>query len=154
MGEVKLSNAALKERLGIHMQRQVSRTTLLGITALKEALAPIPHLSAQHWPGLWDDGGGMDITEEAYPDAMTGKIIAQHDCGGNTNEISRLFWLLRFHDDLIHCMQFCSQCHHLWVRLIQSGLRVDDGCGRYGVRCHGFNLKWFQSLMILDELAL
>ncbi len=84
VGEVKLSNAALKERLGIHMQRQVSRTTLLGITALKEALAQA-HLSA---PALalvsGTTVGGMDITEEAYPDAMTGKIIAQHDCGGNT----------------------------------------------------------------------
>ena len=150
VGEVKLSNAALKERLGIPMQRQVSRTTLLGITALKEALAQArlstPSLALVSGTTV----GGMDITEEAYPDAMTGEIIAQHDCGGNTNEIADYFGCFDFTTTTSTACSSALNAIIFGVRLIQSGLRDIVVVGGTESLSR-FHLNGFKSLMILDE---
>lgn len=150
VGEVKLSNDELKQRLDLPLQRQVSRTTLLGITALKEALAEA-RLSSQSLALISGTTvAGMDITEEAYPDAMTKEVICQHDCGCNTNEIADYFGCFDFTTTSSTACSSSLNAIILGARLIRSGLRDIVVVGGTESLSR-FHLNGFKSLMILDE---
>ncbi len=150
VGEVKLSNDQLKQRLDLPQHRQVSRTTLLGITALKEALAGACLSSQSLALVSGTTVAGMDITEGVYPDALTKEVISRHDCGGNTNEIADYFGVFDFTTTSSTACSSALNAIIFGVRLIQSGLRDIVVVGGTESLSR-FHLNGFKSLMILDE---
>ena len=104
VGEVKLSNAEMKQRLHINADQTMSRTALMGIMAVREALTKARIQSADHKRVLLISGttvAGMDVTEQAFlrtagqPAGQNAAVdfIAHHDCGSNTADIADYFHL-------------------------------------------------------------
>ena len=96
VGEVKLSNDQMKAQLGLDPSQPVSRTTLMGALAVRQAVDE---------SGLTLSGkrvvlicgttvGGMDLTEEYYSQLLTGEreigLLQYHDCGNSTDHIARI----------------------------------------------------------------
>lgn len=109
VGEVKLSDDELKTLLGLPVESLYSRTTLLGVVAVKQAMADAG-LSADMLAGkkvVLISGttvGGMDVTERLLRDMRDAlqqpslntqhpspiDYIKRHDCGSTTNEIAQI----------------------------------------------------------------
>lgn len=150
VGEVKMSNEDMRRKLHIAPGKMLPRTALLGITALGEALGEA---------GLHRDGlalvsgttvGGMDLTEQAYPDHLTSGHFRHHDCGSCTDDVADYFGCFDF---TTTCSTACSSAMNALImgaRLIESGMRdiVVAGGTESLTR---FHLNGFKSLMILDE---
>ena len=99
VGEVKMSNEELKSSLKIEESKDISRTTLLGAYALKQAIrnSGITDEYMNDKRVTFISGttvGGMDVTERYYHHMLNGdsdalNYVLQHDCGSNTEEIAR-----------------------------------------------------------------
>lgn len=107
VGEVKLSDDELKTLLGLPVESLYSRTTLLGVVAVKQAMADAG-LSADMLAGkkvVLISGttvGGMDVTERILTDMRDAlqtpytqqpspvDYVKRHDCGSTTNEIAQI----------------------------------------------------------------
>ena len=149
VGEVPMSGEELRQRLslppGIY-----SRTHLLGVLALREAL--------EHSELLQQNGlalisgttvGGMDVTEHYFPAPQpAGRDI--HDCGASTNEIADYFGCFDY------TMTTSTACSSAMNALIMGKLLIESG-ERDIVVAGGsealslFHLNGFKSLMILDR---
>ena len=103
VGEVKLSDNQLKDILGLPHEQIISRTTLLGAVALKQAVGKlgIAEVKGQKSKGKGKrvviiNGttvGGMDVTENLFPlTSHLSPLIIQlsHDCGSCTKDIAAL----------------------------------------------------------------
>jgi len=98
-GEVKMTDAGMKALLGMDSGFAVSRTSLMGILALREALreAGLGTESLRTLPLISGTTvGGMDCTERYYRDYLAegnahGEYIALHDCGASTEAIADWF---------------------------------------------------------------
>jgi 3-oxoacyl-[acyl-carrier-protein] synthase II len=149
VGEVKMSNEEMRDLLQIPTHKIFSRTELLGIIALKEALEEA-HLAETLALISGTTVGGMDLTESHYPDHLTRDILDIHDCGACTDGIADYFGCF---DACTTCSTACSSALNaiiLGTRLIESGCRDVVAVG--GSECLSkFHLNGFKSLMILDE---
>lgn len=148
VGEVPMSGEGLRARLGLP-SGVYSRTHLLGVLALREALEQSKLL--QHSGLALISGttvGGMDVTEHYFPEPQpTGRDI--HDCGASTNEIADYF------DCFDYTMTTSTACSSAMNALIMGKLLIESG-ERDIVVAGGaealslFHLNGFKSLMILD----
>lgn len=148
VGEVKMSNEELCKVLELNPEESHSRTKLLGIIALKEALEEAG-ISVQ------DDGitfisgttvGGMDITELHYPDATFKSL---HHCGVCTNSIADYFGVF---NRTITPSTACSSALNaiiLGCSIINAGMASIVVAGGTEALTR-FHLNGFKSLMILD----
>lgn len=87
VGEVKLSNDELRQRLGLGNE-PLPRTSLLGIMAAREALTMSNALCDTFISGT--TVGGMDLTEQLWQDYKQGKSVATiplHEAGESTKAI-------------------------------------------------------------------
>lgn len=156
VGEVKLSDDEMKQRLGITSE-PTTRTALMGMIAMDEALAQA---------GLQDRGdavafvngttvGGMDKSEQYYLDYLENDsrndYIRTHDCGATTELIARRYGQL-----FSMCTSISTACSSaanaiiLGANLIRSGQTQIAVAG--GSECiTKFHLNGFNSLMILDH---
>lgn len=148
VGEVPMSGEELRERLGLP-SGVYSRTHLLGVLALREALEQ-SKLLGQSGLALISGTtvGGMDVTEHYFPDPQpAGRDI--HDCGASTNEIADFF------DCFDYTMTSSTACSSAMNALIMGKLLIESG-ERDIVVAGGaealskFHLNGFKSLMILD----
>ena len=148
VGEVPMSGEELRERLGLP-SGVYSRTHLLGVLALREALEQ-SKLLRQSGLALISGTtvGGMDVTEHYFPDPQpAGRDI--HDCGASTNEIADFF------DCFDYTMTSSTACSSAMNALIMGKLLIESG-ERDIVVAGGaealskFHLNGFKSLMILD----
>lgn len=150
VGEVKMSNEEIARLLGISGERTYSRTALLGILAVREALAAA-RLNEQ---GLALISGttvaGMDMTEEAYPDRLSRAVLGGHDCGSNTNLIADHFGCFDFTSTVSTACSSALNAVIYGARLIEAGLRDIVVVGGTEALSR-FHLNGFKSLMILDE---
>ena len=88
VGEVKLTDAEMRERLGIPQDAVTTRTALMGMLALGEALDEA-RLTPDMLPKVgFISGttvGGMDMSEQYYLDYLNGdahkEYISVYDCG-------------------------------------------------------------------------
>ena len=87
VGEVPLSNEALRQRLHIPADEAITRSALLGIMAVREALLSAG-VSPKEVPMAFVNGttvGGMDCSEQYYLDFLNNdsrnEFIALHDVG-------------------------------------------------------------------------
>ena len=149
VGEVPMSGEELRQRLslppGIY-----SRTHLLGVLALREALEQ-SKLLQQNALALISGTtvGGMDVTEHYFPAPQpAGRDI--HDCGASTNEIADYFGCFEY------TMTTSTACSSAMNALIMGKLLIESG-ERDIVVAGGsealslFHLNGFKSLMILDR---
>lgn len=159
VGEVKLSNEEMEQRLGIAPGTPTTRTALMGMVALDEALG-MAGLSGED-PG--DDSisfisgttvGGMDRSEQHYLDFLAGdsfkEYIATHDCGACTEMIASRH---RLFDFVATPSTACSSAANAIIcgagRLLtgQSDIAIAGGS-----ECiTKFHLNGFNTLMILDR---
>ena len=85
VGEVKLSDAEMAARCGA--RQGLSRTSLMGILALEEALAQAGLKDLTGVPLIGGTTvGGMDLTEQIFP-----AYSPLHDCGASTDAIAAHF---------------------------------------------------------------
>ncbi len=148
VGEVPMSGEELQERLGLPAG-VYSRTHLLGVLALKEALEQSKLLQQSGLALISGTTvGGMDVTEHYFPEPQpTGRDI--HDCGASTNEIADYF------DCFDYTMTSSTACSSAMNALIMGKLLIESG-ERDIVVAGGaealslFHLNGFKSLMILD----
>jgi len=159
VGEVKMSNEEMRQQLGIAADAIVSRTQLMGIMALREALlqagiiAPsgVAHL---HHVALLSGTtvGGMDLTEAHYPDRLSSKIWSSHDCGASTNAMADYFDCFDYTTTLSTACSSALNSIIMGKQLIASGVKEVVVAG--GSEClTRFHLNGFKSLMILDTHA-
>ena len=98
VGEVKLSNSEIRSILGIADTAPTIRTALLGMLALKEALADANMAEQEMSEAAFISGttvGGMDKSERYYLDFLAtdnyNAYIATHDCGASSELIADHF---------------------------------------------------------------
>lgn len=165
VGEVDLSNEQMKKMLGIPSEQMMSRTSLLGMLAidqaLKEAYVDVASLRARKADGkplriVLVSGttvGGMDITELCFDQLekqKSVKFLQHHDCGNSTRLMADHFGIF---DEVATLSTACSSAANaimLGARLLKAGeadLVVAGGTEALS----RFHLNGFNSLMILDH---
>ena len=179
VGEVKLSNEQMKEMLGISPSKVMSRTALMGMLAIQQALEntgftatptengmDLSHdISSDPLRILLVSGttvGGMDITELSY-DCLSRQLergeslspedielLKHHDCGNSTQQMADHFGIF---DDVTTISTACSSAANaimLGARLLKMG-RADVVVAGGTEALSRFHLNGFNSLMILDH---
>lgn len=161
VGEVKLSNDEMKTLLGIDLSKEISRTALLGMIALQQAvdeanIATLKQTRPDNHIVLISGTtvGGMDLTEQyfgsfAHDDSHIDCLL-QHDCGSNTELMANHFGLF---DESTTVSTACSSAANaiiLAANLIkaeQADIVVAGGTEALS----RFHLNGFNSLQILDK---
>jgi len=156
--EVEYSDEQLKELLHYHDKGIITRTSLLGRVALREALDEAGIVAEGDGRIAFISGntvGGMEKSEQYYYDFINNdtrnEYIAMHDCGACTDIIAKEF-SGKF--DLITTISTaCSSAANaiiLGANLIREG-RVDIAVVG-GTECLSkFHINGFNTLMILDH---
>ena len=169
VGEVKLSNAELKQLLGIADSEHTSRTALLGAVAAKQALvsAGLATASADGKLSLRPEAqgkrvafvngttvGGMDITEAVFKGIREGnapaELIAHHDCGSSTDDVLAILGL---DCEATTISTACSSALNAIARgadMLKAGeadIVIAGGTEALSV----FHLNGFNTLLILDH---
>lgn len=165
VGEVDLSNEQMKKMLGIPSEQMMSRTSLMGMLAidqaLKEAHVDIANLKSRKLDGkplriVLVSGttvGGMDITELCFDqleNQTNVEFLQHHDCGKCTQLMADHFGIF---DEVTTLSTACSSAANaimLGARLLKAGeadLVVVGGTEALS----RFHLNGFNSLMILDH---
>lgn len=156
VGQVCFTNAQLANRLG--KPQDLSRTTLLGLHAAREAVA-----SSGVQLGAWRTGlisattvGGMDKTEQFFSpflkDRQTGRLrgVADHECGTSTERIADDLHIHHFISTINTACSSSVNAIALGARLIQHG-QLDVVVAGGADALSKFTLNGFNSLMILDQ---
>ena len=156
VGEVKLTDAEMRERLGIAQDAVTTRTALMGMLALGEALDEA-RLTPDMLPKVgFISGttvGGMDMSEQFYLDYLSGdahkEYIAVYDCGSCSEMTAGHFGKFAFATTL------ATACSSAANAVIQGANMIR--CGKADIVVVGgsecitkFHLNGFNSLMILD----
>ena len=156
VGEVKLTDAEMRERLGIAQDAVTTRTALMGMLALGEALEEA-QLTPEMLPKVgFISGttvGGMDMSEQFYLDYLNGdahkEYIAVYDCGSCSEMTAGHFGKFAFATTL------ATACSSAANAVIQGANMIR--CGKADIVVVGgsecitkFHLNGFNSLMILD----
>ena len=156
VGEVKLTDAEMRERWGIAQDAVTTRTALMGMLALGEALDEAC-LTPEMLPKVgFISGttvGGMDMSEQYYLDYLNGdahkEYIAVYDCGSCSEMTAGHFGKFAFATTL------ATACSSAANAVIQGANMIR--CGKADIVVVGgsecitkFHLNGFNSLMILD----
>jgi len=156
VGEVKLTDAEMRARLGIADDAITTRTALMGMLALEEALQDAG-LTTDMLPKIgFISGttvGGMDMSEQFYLDYINSEAhkeyIAAHDCGSCTEMTARHFGKFAFVTTLSTACSSAANAIILGANMIRCGEADIVIVG--GSECiTKFHLNGFNSLMILD----
>lgn len=157
VGEVKKSNEEMAGILGIPEGTPTTRTALMGMWALKEALAE----ASLEKEDLKEVGfisgttvGGMDKSELYYLDFLSNdsrnEYISTHDCGASTEMIADHFGDFAFLTTLSTACSSAANAIILAANMIQNGEADIIVAG--GSECiTKFHLNGFNALMILDK---
>ena len=156
VGEVKLTDAEMRERLGIPQDAVTTRTALMGMLALGEALDEA-RLTPDMLPKVgFISGttvGGMDMSEQYYLDYLNGdahkEYMSVYDCGSCSEMTAGHFGRFAFATTL------ATACSSAANAVIQGANMIR--CGEADIVVVGgsecitkFHLNGFNSLMILD----
>lgn len=157
VGEVKLSNDQLKDMLGIAPSLTVSRTALLGMLAVSQAIDESGVAAAAGRRIVLVSGttvGGMDVTEQHFDRFTTSDerpdCLLKHDCGSCTQDMADHFGLFT---DCTTVSTACSSAANaliLGAELLKAG-EADMVVAGGTEALTRFHLNGFNSLMILDH---
>lgn len=156
VGEVKMSNEEMASILGLSSDAVMTRTSLMGMIALKEALEEASLNSEDLGKIGFISGttvGGMDQSELYYQDFLSNdsknQYIATHDCGACSEMIADHFGDFAFITTLSTACSSAANALILGANMIKNGEADIVVCG--GSECiTKFHLNGFNSLMILD----
>ena len=157
VGEVKMSDEEMERTMGIEPGTPVTRTALMGMIALREALASA-HLKEQDLPGAaFINGttvGGMDKSELYYLDFIENntrnEYIRTHDCGSCSEMIADSAGRFGFVTTISTACSSAANAIELGADMIRMGQADIVLAG--GSECiTRFHLNGFNSLMILDH---
>lgn len=158
VGEIKLTNTALEERIGLQKGHAVTRTGMLGILAAREAVsqAGIQVNDPLIRTGLISSTsvGGMDVTEQYFysyvdnPDLQ--HYILSHDAGVSTQHIADDLGLKGFVSTISTACSSAANAIMLGARMIKSG-RLDRVIVGGTDALSKFTLNGFNTLMILSD---
>ncbi len=156
VGEVGLSDGQLREELGIARDVPMNRTALLGIKALREALAESGLPEELRLPLISGTTvGGMEKTELYWRDFLTSErhreYIPLQGCGATTM-LSAGYFGRRF-SDVMTPSTACSSAANAIIRAADMILAGEaDAVAAGGSEClSSFHHSGFNSLMILDR---
>jgi len=157
VAEVKLTNEELVKITGL--SPDISRTTLLGLIAAKEALhdAGITELTSLR-TGIISANtvGGMDKTEDFFIPFLKNnkqgklKFIFDHECGSVTEHIADNLGIKHFITTLSTACSSSANAIFYAARLIKNDL-LDVAVAGGADALTKFTLNGFNTLMILDE---
>lgn len=155
--EVQESDEELIRLLGISPDEVVTRTALLGMVALREALAAAGLQEAQGKRMAFINGttvGGMEKSEQYYLDFLENDsrnaYIAAHECGACTEKIADYAGVFSYVTTLSTACSSAANAVMLGADLLKAGLADIAVVG--GSECiTKFHLNGFHTLMILDK---
>ena len=157
VGEVNYSDDEMREILHIPQVQIITRTSLLGMIALREALEHAQLFDRNNLRIAFISGttvGGMEKSEQYYIDFLENdtknEYIAAHDCGACTEMIADHFGGFSMVSTISTACSSAANALILGAELIKQG-RVDIAIAG-GAECLSkFHLNGFNTLMILDK---
>ena len=157
VGEIDLDNATLYDRLAIPTHEAYTRSTLLALWAIREALANAGVDPADGYrTGLISATtvGGMDATESYYDDYLASTahqhFIATHPCGYSAEQLARSMGITDFVTTISTACSSAANAIMLGARMIKAGLLDRAIVG--GTDCLSkFTINGFNSLMIYTD---
>ncbi|MCL2132367.1 MAG: beta-ketoacyl-[acyl-carrier-protein] synthase family protein [Lentimicrobiaceae bacterium] len=170
VGEVKMTNEEMISLLQIPENEPITRTSLMGMLAVREALRhcgldPQSPDFIKITSQIRDDGikiafvsgttvGGMDKSEQFYLDFLENDTknayIATHDCGACTEMIADYFGIFSQVDTISTACSSAANAIVLGAELLKSG-RADVVVAGGSECITKFHLNGFNTLMILDR---
>ena len=165
VGEVDLSNEQMKEMAGIPASQMMSRTALMGIIAVRQALTDagisVDDILARKKKGeslrialvSGTTVGGMDITELCFDHIEEDdnvSFLQHHDCGSCTNTMADYFGIFTEVTTLSTACSSAANAIMFGARLLkdhQADIVIAGGTESLS----RFHLNGFNSLMILDH---
>lgn len=160
VGEVKYTNSELIKKVNLPIDTKITRTTLLGIIAAKEAMV---------WAGINDVNefrtglisatsvGGMSMTENHYKEFLDPDkgeeyldYIITHDCGDSTEVIANYLNIKDFVSTISTACSSSANSIMLGARLIKNNI-VDRVIVGGTDSLSKFTINGFMTLMILDK---
>ena len=153
-GEIKSTNEQLAEFLGINPVLNLPRTTLLAITAIKEAILNANFDPADSFRNGIIAGttvGGMDKTEKYYYHTdQNSDFIKSHSCGNITEQAAEHFGITEYVTTInTACSSGANAILH-GSRLIQQGILDRVVAGGFDALSR-FTINGFKSLFILSH---
>ena len=159
--EVKLTEEQLCDRIGVAHRSGYTRPALLGIIAVKEALASAQITDIKEVrTGLISSStvGGMREFEASLLSLLDEEKMAAHlpyahvaDMGEHTQRIADYFGFKDYVNTVSTACSSASNAMILGAELIQHGILDRVICGGADVLCR-FTLNGFNSLLILDKV--
>jgi 3-oxoacyl-[acyl-carrier-protein] synthase-1 len=157
VGEVKRTNQEMRRMLGLSETEITTRTSLMGMIAVREALEQACLSETNGLRIALISGttvGGMDMSEQYYLDFLENDTrnayIATHDCGACTEMIADQAGIFSMVNTISTACSSAANAIMLGAMLIRSGrtdIAVAGGC-----ECiTKFHLNGFNTLMILDR---
>lgn len=158
VGEVKKSDAEMRELLKIPQEIAVNRTSLMGTIAIKEALSQAQIEKEQYKDLFLISGttvGGMDYTERCFVDIQESddqlQVLATHDCGSTTMLQADYFGIPE--ERVMTTSTACSSAANAMIvasNLIKTG-KAECVIAGGSEAITKFHLNGFNTLMILDH---
>lgn len=157
VGELKRTNEELKSILQIKGSQPISRTALLGILAVQEAITDA-NLNLTSRVGLVSSTsvGGMDLTEHFFKDFIQDeskgrlRYVKMHDCAASTNAIADYCKITGYTTTISTACSSAANSIIIGCRLLRHGI-VDSIIVGGADALSAFTLNGFKSLMILDQ---
>ena len=157
VGEVKHTNEALTNILDIPKENSYSRTSLLGILALREAIKSASlDGESLHSLGLImaSSVGGMDMTERYFYDYATNiparRYITSHNIGEITQQMASYFGIKGFVTSLSTACSSSANAIITAANLIRTGRARTLAVGGADALSK-FTINGFNALMILSD---
>lgn len=157
VGEIKMTNDELATFLNLSTNHNFSRTSMLGLCAVKEALenASIKDVNEYKTGFISSTSvGGMDVTEnyflnyEDLPEMQ--KYISSHDAGASSQQIANSICLKGFVSTISTACSSAANAIMYGARLIKSG-KLDRVIVGGTDALAKFTINGFKSLMILTD---
>jgi len=160
-GEIPLDEPALRRLINVDDDETITRTSLIGIIAAKEALAKAGLEGGinRTWPARMGfisgtTVGGMEKSEQYYGDFISNDnhkdYIGAHDCGACTEKIADYFGAFEYLSTISTACSSAANSIALGAELINEG-RLDIAVAGGSECLTKFHLNGFNSLMILDS---
>lgn len=157
VGEVSLSDDEMKELLGIDPSKEVSRTALLGMMAIRQALQESGiNKNTEPLRIVLINGttvGGMDVTERHFNEMAEGKdaeAIKYHDCGSCSLLMASHFGIFSEVTTISTACSSAANAMVLGANMLKAG-EADIVVAGGTEALSKFHLNGFNALMILDH---
>ncbi|WP_298823488.1 beta-ketoacyl-[acyl-carrier-protein] synthase family protein [uncultured Capnocytophaga sp.] len=157
VGELKHTNDFLAQQLGLPVVNHYSRTGLLGIWALKEAIAQAgltPTEAAQLSMVMASSVGGMDMTERYFYEYTTQealrRYIPYHNIGEVTGQIADYFGIKGYVTSVSTACSSSANAILTAANLLHTGRAQRIAVGGADA-LSVFTINGFNSLMILSD---